>query len=229
MTVLLVLFTLITFLACDHAVQRYRARALATSRATATRRGAALLPQGIALATNHTWVKQNTDGSVTIGLDEFMSRLIGSVERLTLPLAGEALVPATSRLALATNGRTLQLAAPVHGNVLETNLDVLRNPSLMRQDPYGKGWLLRVSSKNRTAAMGGSYMVQRPGEWLNEQFSLVRDFLAQNSRTEMALVLQEGGEPVEGILQQFDQKTWKEFGAKFATLQDEGIGHEVGS
>jgi|WetSurMetagenome_2_1015567.scaffolds.fasta_scaffold450786_1 glycine cleavage system H protein len=228
MTVLLVLFTLILFLTCDHFVQRYRVRT-ATAHAPAARRAAVAFPQGVALATNHTWMKENADGSFTIGLDEFMSRIIGGVEKITLPLIGEALMPAKPRLALATNGRTLQFAAPINGNVVEANAAVLNNPSLMINDPYGNGWLLRVSTKNRDAAKSGGYMVQRPAEWLSDQFTAVRDFLARNSHDETALVLQEGGVPVAGILQDYDAKIWQEFGARFATLHEEGkaINHEV--
>lgn len=222
MTVLLVLFTLILFLTCDHFVQRHRAHHAVGAHEQAERVPTfpfINFPHEVALATNHTWLRNNPDGTTTIGVDEFLGRLIGVVEKISLPRTGEKVVPAVAGIGMQSRGRALHITAPLAGQVVAANADVLKNPSLLVQDPYGRGWLMKVKSHVETASAVEDVLVSRPIEWLNQQVALLRDFLAMNSPQVQAVVLQEGGLPVEGVLQQFNADVWEKFGQSFATLQ----------
>ena len=151
MTVLLVLFTLILFLVIDHFVQKRRTQPALAQRQVRTHLPLPIqfpihVPEGISLATNHTWLRTNQDGTVTIGLDEFLSRLVGALEKVSIPREGEMIAPAIADIALGVHGRSLRLAPPMNGDVVESNPEVLRNASLILSDPYGRGWLLRVKS-----------------------------------------------------------------------------------
>ena len=223
MTVLLVLFTLILFLIFDHFVQRYRTRPVLSVgernvRASVPMQFPIHVPEGVSLATNHTWMRRNDDGTVTIGFDEFLSRLMGLVEKISLPRAGEVVQPNFADVAVKAQTRTLRLAPPVIGNVVVTNEDVLRSPSLILSDPYGKGWLLRVSSGAYALEESRQFIVNRPAEWLREQAALVRDFIVMNSQQGQMATLQEGGLPINGVLHQFDESVWKDFSRSFVTL-----------
>ena len=77
---------------------------------------------------------------------------------------------------------------------------------------------MKVKSHVETASAVEDVLVSRPIEWLNQQVALLRDFLAMNSPQVQAVVLQEGGLPVEGVLQQFNADVWEKFGQSFATL-----------
>jgi glycine cleavage system H protein len=224
MTVLLVLFTLILFLIFDHAVQKYRTRSVLSSHGEKI--GEKVLaqqfiyvPNEVSLAINHTWMKKNQDGVITIGFDALLSRLIGAIEKVSLPRAGETVVPAVADIAVVARGQTLRIALPLSGDVVDANPDVLKNPSLILSDPYGKGWLMRVKARADDVEKSRQFVVRRPVEWLNEQVALVRDFIVMNSQQDQALMLQEGGLPVEGILQQFDESVWRAFNHAFIGLR----------
>ena len=224
MTVLLVLFTLILFLALDHFVQKSRTQPSLAQHWFKTHLPLPLqfpihVPDDVSLATNHTWLRTNHDGAVTIGLDEFLSRLVGAVERVSIPSAGDIVAPAVGDIALGVQGHSLRLATPMTGNVIESNLDILRDPSLILRDPYGKGWLVRVKSGDDDVASWRKYVVGRPVEWLKEQVALVRDFIVMNAHQGQPVMMQEGGLPMDGVLQQFDEDVWKDFNRSFATLQ----------
>ena len=223
MTVLLVLFTLILFLVFDHAVQKYRTRSVLSSREE--KAGERVLvqrpiyvPNDVSLATNHTWMKQNQDETITIGFDELLSRLVGAIEKVSLPQVGEAVVPAVADIAVGVRGRTLRLALPLSGSVVDVNPDVLKNPSLLLSDPYGKGWLMRVKARADDVEKSRQFVVRWPIEWLSEQVALVRDFIVMNSQQGQAVMLQEGGLLAEGVLQQFDESVWKDFSRTFVGL-----------
>lgn len=223
MTVLLVLFTLILFLVFDHFVQRFRLRPLKSVQESMERGKFSMhtsfdFPGDVSLATNHMWLRNNLDGTVTVGVDEFLSRLVGALEEISLPRSGDPVVPATADIGVRSQRRVLRLATPLTGDVVASNVEVLQNPSLVLSDPYGKGWLMRVRPNAHAAEKVGDFLVGRPVEWIKEQIALVRDFLATSSQHGQSLVLQEGGLPLEGVLQQFDEDVWKNFGHSFASL-----------
>ena len=45
---------------------------------------------------------------------------------------------------LHRNGETASLLCPIEGKVVAVNTEVVNNPSLLRSDPYGKGWLMTL-------------------------------------------------------------------------------------
>lgn len=223
MTVLLVLFTLTLFLIVDHVVQKRRAHPAAVRNEIGARTDLHMqfpirIPDGLSLATNHTWMRSNQDGTITIGIDEFLSRLVGAVKTISIPQAGEAMLSAANDIAVGAHGGSIRLASPTAGRVIESNTEVLKTPSLVLSDPYGKGWLMRIKSETGDLAASRQYIVRRPIEWLKEQAVLVRDFIAINARQGQPAMLQEGGLPIEGVLQQFDEHVWQDFGRAFTVL-----------
>lgn len=223
MTVLLVLFTLILFLAVDHFVQKRQSspavvRSAAHVRSEQPAQTQVQIPDGVSLATNHTWMKTNRDGTVTIGLDEFLSRIMGAIKTITIPQSGSKVLSGSTSFGLGVHGRSLHIALPASGHVVELNTEALNNPSLVLNDPYGAGWLMRINSGERDLAASRQYLVRRPIEWLREQAALVRDFFVMNMQQGVPAMSQEGGLPTEGVLQQFQTEVWKEFGNAFTVL-----------
>jgi len=220
MTVLLMLCMIVTFLAADKIVRTVRAaKALRAARADA---GAVMNPpDGISLALNHMWMRMEK-GVAVIGIDEFLSGMIGAVESVLLPGVGAAVAPADAAISLARGTRRIRIASPVEGRVLEVNAGVLRNPALARRDPYGNGWLLKVSPSGRVPA-SGSLAGAAAGEWLRSQTELAKKFLTSAGRSGAPIVtLPDGGVPSEGALMHCDAAAWEEFERLFTTIH----GHE---
>jgi glycine cleavage system H protein len=213
MTVLLVLATLITFLAADHFVQRARAARAAEDLLP---RGVSL-PEGVSLATNHTWLKKQRN-VVTIGLDEFLGGMLGVVESMVLPEAGSTVTPAHQTIALRNGNRALRLAVPVDGKIMKVNTRVLADPSLARTDPYGNGWLLKVKTESSASIVSHFLLGTGARQWLKEQMELAKEFLAGQTAMPQLVTLQDGGMPADGILQHCDARVWAEFERRFAGL-----------
>ncbi|HTY57590.1 MAG TPA: glycine cleavage system protein H [Bacteroidota bacterium] len=220
MTVMLMLCMIVTFLAADKILRSVRsARELRAVRRPAT--ALADPPEGIRLALNHTWMKMEK-GVAVIGTDEFLARLLGAVESVILPNAGTIVAPAHADMAFAHGRRRIRLASPVAGRILEVNTDILQNPSLARRDPYGAGWLLRISPDPSRLAAPSSFAPGAPGEWLRAQMSMAKEFLAGAAPRASLATLQDGGEPVEGALLGCDAAAWTEFERRFTTIQEPG-------
>jgi glycine cleavage system H protein len=216
MTVLLMLCMIVTFLAADKIVRTVR---VARERRLTERAGSALAapPEGISLALNHTWMSTERNVAV-IGTDEFLARMLGAVDAFVLPHPGTIVAPGSPDITLERGGRKVRLASPVAGRILEVNTGVLRDPALARRDPYGSGWLLKVSpDPARRSALA---LLQGPAarRWLSEQMSLAKEFLSVTHSGASPAMLQDGGEVSEGALMHCESAAWVEFERRFLTL-----------
>jgi glycine cleavage system H protein len=219
MTVLLVLCTLVIFLIADYAVQKARlARAAADVKSWDAERIPFALPAGVALAPNHLWLKVE-QGVATIGLDGFLGRMLGTVEAVMMPEVGATVTPVTLNIALCDRDRSVQLASPVVGQILELNPGVLKDPALARRDPYGAGWLMKVRTDRRARVAAHIVEGNAAAAWLREQTAQVKEFLAGVMPAPALATLQDGGVPAEGVLQQCDARVWKKFEQRFAVLE----------
>jgi glycine cleavage system H protein len=66
----------------------------------------------------HTWVKPEADGTLTVGLDDMARRLVGTPERVDLPVAGERLEVNGEAGRVRTRGREVRVLSPVDGKVV---------------------------------------------------------------------------------------------------------------
>lgn len=183
-----------------------RARVRAAARAAAPRSsGWFALPAGVHLHPGHTWARVEADGLVTVGLDDFASKLVGPVQ-VELPAVGARLLQGEPAVAVTDGIRRAGLAAPVDGTVVAVNV----HPS-PHDDPYGAGWLFRVQaprlSANLRQLLRGS-AAHRLLEDVSEQ-------LARRLNPELGAVLQDGGAPISGIARAIQGDRWDDLAREF--------------
>ncbi len=95
--------------------------------------------------TNHMWAQKDSDtGRVLVGMDALGVKSLGDLAYIALPPPGERVGRGKASGTLEAAKMTGELIAPVSGTVIKRNEDVLRNPSLVNRDCYGKGWLLAI-------------------------------------------------------------------------------------
>lgn len=218
MTVLLVLFTLIFFLAADYVIQKRRfAKEFVFEPLLSF---FTPLPRDVRLASNHVWVRKNADGTMTLGLDDFLAKLVGSVDKLVLPERGAVVSPAASYVTLQHHGKRMHLASPVIGPVVAVNKTILQNPLLLSQDPYERGWLLKVEAQQESASRLERFFVADPIAWLKAQMTQAKEFFASHALQPQLATMQDGGVPMVGLLQNYDGQVWEDFGRSFTVLQN---------
>lgn len=216
MTVLLVLCTIVIFLATDHLVQRARL-SKAAQPALEREENRFRIPEGVSLASNHMWMRID-EGVATVGLDEFLGRMLGAVESVVLPGVGVTVEPPTPHIALRDRDRGIRLASPVAGRILEVNTGVLRHPATAHRDPYGSGWLMKIAVSERPSSGRGLYGAAAR-RWLNEQTAHAKDFFTSRIPSAQLATLQDGGDLVDGVLKQCDRPAWEEFERRFVSLE----------
>ena len=93
---------------------------------------------------SHEWVRDNGDGSVTIGISEHAQKMLGDVVFVDLPEV-EAVIDAGEELSLVESVKAASdVYAPISGEVLEINEELEDSPELVNEEPYDGGWIAKI-------------------------------------------------------------------------------------
>jgi glycine cleavage system H lipoate-binding protein len=159
----------------------------------------------------HGWALRERRNLVRVGVDEFAAALIGRAEKLELPKPGQWVRQGQKVWSFYRNGEKTEMVCPTEGEVVEINTELLENPSLVRTDPYGKGWLaaIHVPDEENT----GRNMVPKSlvRNWMQES---VERLYARQPRLAGA-VAADGGRPAEDLLAAMPELNWKEITGEF--------------
>ena len=96
----------------------------------------------------HEWIRPDGDSGNLIGITHYAQDHLGDVVYLDLPSAGTNLVQFDKLGEVESVKAVSDLFSPISGGVLEVNQDAVDHPELVNEDPYGKGWLLRVRASD---------------------------------------------------------------------------------
>lgn len=93
--------------------------------------------EGYHFHNGHTWAVIDGGGRIKIGFDDFALKLLGTPDRLDLPLMGKELNYNTPGWGLKRDDHQADVLAPVDGVIVEVNEKVRKNPGIASEDPYG--------------------------------------------------------------------------------------------
>ena len=102
------------------------------------------LPQGLSYVSSHEWIRNEGDGTVTIGVTDFAQEQLGDVVFVELPVVGAELVSEDEFGVIESVKAASDLFAPVSGEVIAINERLDDDPELVNTDPYGDAWLLQI-------------------------------------------------------------------------------------
>jgi len=102
------------------------------------------IPSELKYATSHEWVRNEGDGTVTVGITEHAQDLLGDMVFVELPDVGDT-VSTGDDVAVAESVKAASdIYAPVTGEVVEVNEDLEDSPELVNSDAFGDGWLFKL-------------------------------------------------------------------------------------
>ncbi|GAA1834193.1 glycine cleavage system protein GcvH [Agromyces salentinus] len=93
----------------------------------------------------HEWVLVDGD-TVTIGITDYAAEKLGDIVYVDLPSAGTSVTEGTVVGEIESTKSVGELFAPVNGEVVEANQAVIDSPELVNSDPFGEGWLLKITA-----------------------------------------------------------------------------------
>jgi glycine cleavage system H protein len=106
-------------------------------------RGVTVRP-GVLYAPNHVWLARRGEGVLQVGIDDLALRLLPAVTAVEAVRTGTRVKRGEVIATLWGGGRQLAVRAPFDAQIAGVNAAVVRNPTLVRSDGYGKGWLVAL-------------------------------------------------------------------------------------
>jgi len=143
---------------------------------------------GLAYHRGHTWVREEADGTCTVGLDEIGSRLVGTPDCVDLPAPGTHLSVNGTGWRMKRREADIRVLSPVEGEVVATG-----GPE--------EGWFLKVR------AAGDLRHLLRGKEaraWMTRELERLQLLLAGNAGPALA----DGGVPVGDIAAAYPEADW---------------------
>jgi glycine cleavage system H protein len=96
---------------------------------------------------SHEWVKKLNDEEVLIGITEYAQEQLGSIVFVDLPEVEDTIEAEVEFGAVESVKAASDLLAPVSGEVLEVNEDLIGEPELVNEDAFS-AWFIKVKLEN---------------------------------------------------------------------------------
>ena len=101
-------------------------------------------PDNLKYTREHEWIKDNGDGTATIGITEFAQSELGDIVFVELEDVGFDFSQDDTFGTVEAVKTVSELYAPVDGEITEINELLEDTPELVNEDPYGEGWMVKV-------------------------------------------------------------------------------------
>ncbi|MDD1780380.1 glycine cleavage system protein GcvH [Enterovibrio sp. ZSDZ35] len=95
-------------------------------------------------AQSHEWVKDNGDGTVTVGISDHAQSLLGDVVFVDLPEVGSEVEVGEGFSLVESVKAASDIYGPVNGEVVEVNEDLEDSPELVNEEPFEGGWIAKI-------------------------------------------------------------------------------------
>ena len=110
-------------------------------------------PAELSYATTHEWIElseANGDKIATVGISEFAVRQLTDLVYIELPEVGHEVKAGESFGEIESVKAVSDLYSPVSGTIVEVNQDLSDALEQLNEDPYDKGWIVKVKVRDGT-------------------------------------------------------------------------------
>jgi len=103
-----------------------------------------MFPADLKYTKDHEWLKPAGDGTALVGITNYAQDALGDVVFVDLPEAGATFAEGEEFGTVESVKTVSELNMPTAGEVLEVNETLGDHPEAVNEDPYGKGWLVKI-------------------------------------------------------------------------------------
>ena len=105
------------------------------------------LPDNLKYTATHEWVRQEADGTVTVGITDHAQAQLGDVVFVETPAVGRTVKKGEECAAIESVKAAADIYAPVSGEIVGANADIAEAPEKVNQSPY-ETWLFRIKPQD---------------------------------------------------------------------------------
>lgn len=219
MTLILVLLMFAVFIGIDYLRSRHAVKQMATepNQAAASNLRAGeyvegfLVPANVRYHPGHAWAQRERKRLMRVGVDEFGAALLGNIDRVEMPRPGRWVRQGQQAWTFWRNGEKTEMVSPVEGEIVEVNPEVEKDPSLLRKDPFGQGWLMTVHVPDEESVQRNFLPVHLVKTWVRDCAERLFGKQPQLAGPVMA----DGGRLIEDFTTGLPGTNWRELTQEF--------------
>lgn len=102
------------------------------------------VPAELKYLKSHEWIRDEGDGSVTLGISDHAQQALGDLVFVEAPEVGRVLTAGEACAVVESVKAASDVYSPVSGEVIAINDALASGPEVVNQDPYGAGWIARI-------------------------------------------------------------------------------------
>lgn len=106
------------------------------------------IPDDLKYTEEHEWARIEDD-VVVVGITDYAQEALGEIVFVELPSDGEELEIGDTFGGVESTKSVSDLFSPISGDIVEVNELLLESPENINSDPYGDGWIIKISPSNK--------------------------------------------------------------------------------
>ena len=176
-----------------------------------------IVPKGLYFDKTHSWAFMRKNGSVKVGIDDFLQHVTGKITRVETRNTGDIIMKGDRLLSLVHKGKQIHIYSPISGTITEINEKLVADSSLINSDPYSEGWVYAIEPLNWSLELQYLMGADNFKAGLKNEFQRLKDFFATALTTTSPAyaVLQDGGALADHPLAELGPDVWDDFQTKF--------------
>ena len=174
------------------------------------------VPANIFFSKGHTWLRKNSDGLISIGIDEFGSMALGSLSILNCAAPGEELKRGETIFEGAYGNKTVKFLSPINGKVKSINENILGKKIFNPYETWGVQMCSKDFSNNQRMFLSG----KKASNWLKEEYLKLKNFINDHShKIDLAgVTMFDGGSPSNETISSLVDRSANDFEKEFLSL-----------
>jgi len=109
------------------------------------------IPTDLRYTNSHEWVRDNGDGTVTVGITDHAQEQLGDLVFVETPEIGNNVEAGDACAVVESVKAASDIYAPLSGEIIETNAALTDTPELVNSDAFGDGWIYQIRIEDEDA------------------------------------------------------------------------------
>ena len=111
------------------------------------------IPENLQYTQDHEWVQIDNDSNTAlVGITDFAQQELGDIVYIEIETEGDEITSGEMFGTVEAVKTVSDLFMPLSGTVVEVNQELEASPELVNEDPYGKGWMIKIELKDADQA-----------------------------------------------------------------------------
>ena len=103
------------------------------------------IPENLKYTKDHEWIAETDDGTAIVGITDHAQEALGDLVFVELPEMHRDVASGDVCAVVESVKAASDVYSPISGNVAEVNVALDDAPERVNEDPYGEGWLFRLT------------------------------------------------------------------------------------